>query len=563
LGTAVTVLGYGATMPYADPAKQLAALSAVDLATVLDKSTQRGKDSAAQLRRYAARIAPKGAAAVQAGIFALRSDEWAALGEESRKAADLDTAYSTASSKAEWFNPNPSAGLNGALTPLRTAHINADYAAAQLSRSNGPLAGDLLSAHAALSDRALATASYQAAVASASAAQPSGEPLLNYAVTGYLHNGSDSKPSQADAWIQLPGESPPAEPIPVDLAPPGPAVSEGKWWDNSILYSCLTLEHAQRPSYLSDSCDKFADQIALFADYQTAAATLAAGLQKLFLPPALLNRLALLPKGSVLQIRVDGSLLVVPFGSFPFGSTTLGEYFELVYVRGVDPRPLRVPTGPTLVVMKSTASVIHVNADSDPLPALDTDAVAGAREVAKLTRADTLFDDSARRLIIRDRIAKYRQIHFVTHGTLDPSHQSTTGLLAIAPDNADLEAVSHPGGLTVTEIYNMRIDSADVVTLAACETALEFGPSTFSGSVAAAFLDAGAQAVVATAWKVNEASTRKFMDVFYQQLPKPHQTIITAFAAAVDSLRRDGDGDARAFVLVLHGPLPPPRKPYD
>ena len=75
------------------------------------------------------------------------------------------------------------------------------------------------------------------------------------------------------------------------------------------------------------------------------------------------------------------------------------------------------------------------------------------------------------------------------------------------------------GSLTVIETLRMQIP-ADLVVLSACETALgEQVPGAALSTLAAAFSQAGAQSVIASLWKVNDASTRDFMVAFHQALP--------------------------------------------
>lgn len=71
----------------------------------------------------------------------------------------------------------------------------------------------------------------------------------------------------------------------------------------------------------------------------------------------------------------------------------------------------------------------------------------------------------------------------------------------------------HDGAMTLAEIAGVR-PMARVVVLGACDSATARDDSGW-GSLASAFLIAGAEAVVATSWRVPDTEVPTLMDQFY------------------------------------------------
>jgi CHAT domain-containing protein len=112
----------------------------------------------------------------------------------------------------------------------------------------------------------------------------------------------------------------------------------------------------------------------------------------------------------------------------------------------------------------------------------------------------------------------YDLIHFATHGYFNKMNPLFSGVEL----KADAE---NDGRLEVYEILNLRL-KAQLVTLSACDTAMGAGYFTdipagdeFVG-LTRAFLSAGASAVAATLWEVNDSSTAQLMRSFYLGLTK-------------------------------------------
>jgi CHAT domain-containing protein/tetratricopeptide (TPR) repeat protein len=105
-------------------------------------------------------------------------------------------------------------------------------------------------------------------------------------------------------------------------------------------------------------------------------------------------------------------------------------------------------------------------------------------------------------------LAKYKIVHFATHGALAGQVAREPGLL-LTPPVAQSETDN--GYLTASEIASLKLD-ADWVILSACNTAAggAQGTEALSG-LARAFFYAGARSLLVSHWEVNSSSTVKLI----------------------------------------------------
>ena len=119
--------------------------------------------------------------------------------------------------------------------------------------------------------------------------------------------------------------------------------------------------------------------------------------------------------------------------------------------------------------------------------------------------------DATEAALRQSGIGNARILHFATHGLIDETRPERSGLVLTASPPDD-------GLLQVREIYGLRLN-ADLVTLSACQTALGRNV-TGEGMIGLtrAFFFAGAHAVVASLWDIEDASTARLMRQFYANL---------------------------------------------
>jgi CHAT domain-containing protein/predicted negative regulator of RcsB-dependent stress response len=113
--------------------------------------------------------------------------------------------------------------------------------------------------------------------------------------------------------------------------------------------------------------------------------------------------------------------------------------------------------------------------------------------------------------LARAPLAEIDLLHFATHALVDERRPERSGL-ALTPEPPD------DGLLQVREIYRLPLAAA-LVTLSACETAL--GRDVAGEGIVGltrAFFHAGAGAVAATLWSVDDAAAAALMDRFYREV---------------------------------------------
>jgi CHAT domain-containing protein len=145
-------------------------------------------------------------------------------------------------------------------------------------------------------------------------------------------------------------------------------------------------------------------------------------------------------------------------------------------------------------------------------------------------------------------LSEFRVIHLATHAAADPQYPDRASLiLGVTPKTPD------DGLLQVREIMGLSLN-ADLVTLSACETSV--GADRKEAGVVnleQAFLIAGARAVLASLWNVEDNSTTALMKAFYQHLTDGEDKALALTHAKRDILERYGDASPyywAGFVIV-------------
>jgi CHAT domain-containing protein len=155
---------------------------------------------------------------------------------------------------------------------------------------------------------------------------------------------------------------------------------------------------------------------------------------------------------------------------------------------------------------------------ASPLPETADELCAVARDLK--VAADDIYlgarasESGVKALSASGRLARYRIVHFATHGVLAGQLAGTTepGLILSPPGTA---TEGDDGYLSASEITGLKLD-ADWVILSACNTAGAAtgsdgrGAEALSG-LARAFFYAQARALLVSHWEVNSAATVKLI----------------------------------------------------
>jgi CHAT domain-containing protein len=143
--------------------------------------------------------------------------------------------------------------------------------------------------------------------------------------------------------------------------------------------------------------------------------------------------------------------------------------------------------------------------------------------------------DATKQELLRTDLARYKFVHFATHGILPVESGIKEPSLVLSYDGRSKDDML----LTLSEILELKL-RADMVVLSACNTGS--GKVTRAEGVASlgsAFLAAGAASVTVSLWHVADNSTAELMEEFYRNLVKG-MSKAAALAAARSALVAKG-----------------------
>lgn len=158
--------------------------------------------------------------------------------------------------------------------------------------------------------------------------------------------------------------------------------------------------------------------------------------------------------------------------------------------------------------------------------------------------------EANRSLVASGRLKNFSIIHFATHGFLNAENPELSGLILSLVDE---KGQPRDGFLRLNDVYSLDLP-VDLVVLSACQTGLgrEVRGEGLIGLVRA-FQYAGAQNVIASLWKVDDAATELLMREFYaalfEELLAPDAALRKAQTAMWKSKRWKAPFFWAAFVL--------------
>jgi CHAT domain-containing protein len=126
---------------------------------------------------------------------------------------------------------------------------------------------------------------------------------------------------------------------------------------------------------------------------------------------------------------------------------------------------------------------------------------------------ETLLGCAATPAALRTSVADAELLHIATHGLID-ARRPRLSALVLTPDSGPLD----DGAVELPDILEMRLH-AHLVALSACDTSSgRLLPGEGVLGLAQAFLQSGAESVVASYWRVEDQATAGFMTSFYRHL---------------------------------------------
>jgi CHAT domain-containing protein/Tfp pilus assembly protein PilF len=152
----------------------------------------------------------------------------------------------------------------------------------------------------------------------------------------------------------------------------------------------------------------------------------------------------------------------------------------------------------------------------NPLPGVQTelDAIVrgGANDPLGIYPGQVLLDDAFTLEALKENVRNYRILHMATHAAFVPGRAEDS--FVVLGDGSQL---------TIRDIEAMerRLTNLHLVVLSACQTALggSAGDGTEIAGISSYFLEIGrAETVIASLWSVNDISTSRLMQHFYEFL---------------------------------------------
>jgi CHAT domain-containing protein len=277
--------------------------------------------------------------------------------------------------------------------------------------------------------------------------------------------------------------------------------------------------------------------------------------------------------GQPLLVVSDGALQYLPFSALPAPASLSGpERTPLIARHEV----VSLPSASALAVLRrelagrspapKTLAVL-----ADPVTRLDDDRVASngngrrgapldlrasevdprrltrlrfsrkeAEAIAELVsepqRFTALGFKATRSVATGGELARYRMVHFATHGLIDSRRPEMSSLvLSLVNEKGEPQN----GFLRLHDIYNLELN-ADLVVLSACQTALgqEIRGEGLIG-LTRGFMYAGAARVLASLWSVDDRATSELMKRFYGHMIKDRLRPAAALRQAQIDMSRD------------------------
>lgn len=190
-----------------------------------------------------------------------------------------------------------------------------------------------------------------------------------------------------------------------------------------------------------------------------------------------------------------------------------------------------------LVLTETYAELGYGSFSNLPGTRKEVDGIARIVSDTKVLLGSSVTETHIKRMSRDGELAKYRTLHFATHGIALPE---TPSLSALVLSQTAKAREGDDGFLTMAEIAKLRIDAEQVV-LSACETGLG---KLYAGEgvvgLTQSFFVAGARAVAVSLWEVADDSTAELMLSAYDTMQTKGRSFAQAMADAKRGLIKGG-----------------------
>ncbi len=255
---------------------------------------------------------------------------------------------------------------------------------------------------------------------------------------------------------------------------------------------------------------------------------------------------------ATLMFSLDGVLRYLPMAALYDGQHWLIENGSIVMYTAAAPGDLNIPPqAQWRVAGLGVSQGGHVGADSfQPLPAVPSELGAivrdGQAHTAGVLPGVERLDKAFTREALVEAASHYPVLHIASHFNFKPTQDGSYLLLGNnqALTLADFRTDRH-----------YRLTSVDLLTLSACETALDTVDANGHEieGLGALAQEQGAKSVMATLWSVYDSTTGRLMQRFYEDREKRHLTKADALREAQLAFIRGDAADGGVSLATDRG----------
>ena len=267
----------------------------------------------------------------------------------------------------------------------------------------------------------------------------------------------------------------------------------------------------------------------------------------------MVSPVANLIRGNEVTIVPDGPLFLTPFAAFmDKNSNYLSDTFRIRLV----------PTLSTLKILAECPQQTHSTTGAllvgDPwlgnvrIRGKPPKELANAKKevemIGELLKIKPLTDEKATKAEVLKRLSSVALVHIAAHG------KEATGEILLSPTPTQSKRPKERDYvLTMEDVKNANLN-ARLVVLSCCHSSQGEVKAEGVVGIARAFLAAGARSVLASLWKIDDAATLKFMEIFYKQLVQKKQSAGNSLNQAMKEMRQSENfndvGLWAPFVLI-------------
>ena len=161
-----------------------------------------------------------------------------------------------------------------------------------------------------------------------------------------------------------------------------------------------------------------------------------------------------------------------------------------------------------------------------PLPATQTEAdqiISSVKTNRNRQYVNYEGFDARHDVALGSSLNDYRIIHFATHGIFNNGSPERSGIvLSSFKEDGELQR----GLLSPADVFNMSLDSTELVVLSGCRTGWsdEVRREALSG-LTGSFISAGSERVLVSLWSVQDQATAELMSRFYHEMLGRHDPL--------------------------------------